>query len=79
MIAERTRSLIVPDTVERWKRAAVAAVKVMRSAQVEPLVECWILNVADAKVEATEVTWRCPTPPPVVPPAEVVPGVNTPD
>ena len=46
-IVERTRSFTVPATVERWKVAAVAAVKVIRSAQVEPLVECWTLKVAE--------------------------------
>ncbi len=40
--------------------------KVIRSAQLVPLVESWILKVQVAKVEATEMTCRWPIPPPAV-------------
>lgn len=55
---DRNCSLTVPATVDRCDRIPVAAVKVIRSAQLEPLVLCWILKVADPNVEATEVTCR---------------------
>ena len=76
-MVNRVRSFTVPLTVDRWNVSDVAAVNVIRSAHVDPDVECWILPVSDVSVDWL-VMWKCATPPPVVPPAAVVPGVATP-
>ena len=68
---------MVPATVERWNVLPVVAVNEMRSAQVDPEVECWTLTVAVVTFRS-ETTWRWARPPPVDPPDAVVPWKVTP-